>query len=114
MVIRLLPISTRTISKIGIVTTITVFLSLLGTGVLAASVSPVLFDPWTSGDAASECAQAGCSATYAYKIDGWAGNMNGAYPTGVGNTIQITNSDSYTFDWTSTWPVTCVIVKASN
>lgn len=87
-------------------------LVLLAAGVLAASVTPVLFNPWQSGNAAFECTQAGCSATYAYKVDAPA--PNGNYPTGEGNTITISNSNSYTFDWSSTWPVTCVIVAGGN
>ncbi len=83
-------------------------LLLVGAAVLAASVDPVLFDPWQSGNAAYECAQAGCTAAYAYKVDAPA--PNGDYTTGDGNTITISNSDSYTFHWSSVWPVTCVIV----
>jgi protocatechuate 3,4-dioxygenase beta subunit len=75
-------------------------------------VEPELFDPWQSGDAEDECAQAGCSADYAWKLN--AAAPNGVYPTGQGNTITITNSDGYYFDWSSVWPVTCVIVVRGN
>lgn len=37
--------------------------------------------------------------------------MDGVYDTGVGNTITISNDNGYTFDWSSEWPVCCVIVK---
>ncbi len=86
----------------------------LGAGALAASVDPVLFDPWEAGNASFECEEAGCNAEHGYKIDGWAeaGSMNGTYVTD-GNTITISHQDGYTFNWSSEWPVTCVIVKAA-
>lgn len=76
-----------------------------------SGVEPVLLR-LTVGDAASEIAQTGCSAGFAFKIDNSA--ENGTYPTGDGNTITITSSDGYTFDWQSNWPVTCVLVKAGS
>ncbi len=77
-----------------------------------ASVTPETVDPWQSGNAQSECQQAGCRCPYAYKIDDWGENgMDGSYDTGVGNTITISGSDGYRFDWSSPWPVCCVIVK---
>jgi hypothetical protein len=79
--------------------------------VLAASVTPVLVDPWKSGDAYFECEQAGSTADYAYKFDDWDGTtpLTGEE---AGNTITISNADMYTFDWASEWPVDVVIVKA--
>ncbi|NPV60563.1 MAG: hypothetical protein HPY75_13010 [Actinobacteria bacterium] len=74
------------------------------------SVTPETVDPWSSGNAQAECANAGCTCPYAYKID-WCGSMNGVYETGVGNNITISNDNGYTFDWSSEWPVCCVIVK---
>jgi protocatechuate 3,4-dioxygenase beta subunit len=76
-----------------------------------ASVTPVLFDPWTSGNAEEECKEAGCSADYAYKIN--AAAPNGTYPAGAGNTITISGSNGKIFNWASIYPVSCVIVKAS-
>ncbi|KXS44624.1 MAG: hypothetical protein AWU59_440 [Methanolobus sp. T82-4] len=83
----------------------------------AASVAPELFDNWQSGDAEFECEEAGACDYYSYKIDEWGNanywgdsDMNGTYD---GENINITNSDSYTFDWESTeYPVCAVIVKA--
>lgn len=80
----------------------------LGGVAMAASVDPVLFDPWKSGDAAFECAQAGCEADFAYKIDP---PDTGTYVTDEGNTINFTNTDGTYFDWASEWPVVCVIAK---
>jgi hypothetical protein len=85
-----------------------------------ASVEPVLFDPWQSGDAAFECNQAGGCGDFALKIDEWDENngMNGEHtaPNGEPNTaasniITITSSDGHTFTWTSEYEVCAVIVK---
>lgn len=96
--------------------TIIVLIAMLAVGstVLAASVEPVLVDPWQSGNAEFECEQAGCEGDYAYKIDEWdeENGMDGTYPTDEGNIITISNSDGKTFDWASEYPVDCVIVKA--
>jgi len=72
-----------------------------------------IIDAWTSGNAAFECAQAGGECGFAFKIDEWSEDfgMDGDYPVN-GNTITITESNSYTFDWTSEYPVCKVIVKA--
>lgn len=94
-------------------------LMLLAAPVAAASVDPVLFPEWQSGNAAFECEQAGCECPYAYKIDKWGdanewgdADMDGAYQTDEGNTFTISNSDDATFDWESDYPVCAVIVKA--
>ena len=80
----------------------------------AAAVTPVLFNPWTSGTAIYERAEISCAAQYAYKIDPVA---SGTYTTDEGNTITIAayqDGQGYaTFDWTSAWPVCCVILKGS-
>lgn len=78
----------------------------------AASVDPVYFGEWQSGDAEDECEQAGCDADYYYKVDNPANN--GDYETPEGNTITIKNSDTYTFDFESEHPVKCVIVSRGN
>ncbi|MDK2834590.1 MAG: hypothetical protein PWP63_1677 [Methanolobus sp.] len=73
----------------------------------AASVDPILIDPWTSGDAEVECEQAeGCEDGSAYKIE-WGQGNDGDY--GV---ITISGSDDKTFNWSSSEPVCAVIVKA--
>jgi hypothetical protein len=97
--------------------------TLLGvTSVMAASVEPMLFDPWQSGDAYSECEQAGCGAPFAWKVDDAAPNGNyytntdlyGNTPTEFEAVITISNSDGYTFDWAISegFIVYCVIVTA--
>ncbi|MFU8891366.1 MAG: hypothetical protein ACNA76_06885 [Anaerosomatales bacterium] len=75
--------------------------------------NPVLVDPWASGDAYFEAAQAGGCADFAYKVDDWDEDMgmDDTY-THAGNTIEVLNSDGETFDWKSEWPVCVVIVKA--
>jgi hypothetical protein len=80
--------------------------------VSAASVEPVLWEDWKSGNAWNECSQLPCcEADYAYKIDGWGSSgMDGVYydyPV----TITISSSDGQTFDWTSDKEVCAVIVK---
>jgi len=71
---------------------------------------PVNYDLIT-GNAAFECGQTGCNADWSYKINNnTAGNPTVSTPEG--NTITITNSDGYKFDWESAWPVCAVIVKA--
>lgn len=72
---------------------------------------PVLLN-LTVGSAAVEVGQTSAVADFAFKVDNPADN--GVYPTGDGNTITITNSDGYTFDWQSDWPVTVVLVKAGS
>ncbi len=88
-----------------------VLMVVLATVAAAASVMPTLVDPWQSGNAAFECGQVECcSSEFHYKIDNnTAGNPTVITPEG--NTITITNSNGYTFDWQSNWPVSCVIVK---
>lgn len=86
-----------------------------------ASVTPVCYpkcgtgvtEPCiTTGDASDECAQVDCcEADYSYKVNNPADN--GTYVTGEGNNITISDSDAYTFDWESDWPVSCVLVKSA-
>lgn len=77
---------------------------------IAASVDPVQIDQ-VPGGADAECEAAGCDADFSYKIDNnTAGNPTVTTPEG--NVITISNSDGKTFDWSSTWPVSCVLVKA--
>ncbi|MEW6552684.1 MAG: SdrD B-like domain-containing protein, partial [Actinomycetota bacterium] len=76
------------------------------------SVTPVLFDPWQSGNAEYECKEAGCTAKYAYKVEGAA--PNGTYTTDEGNVITISGSDGYIFNWSSVYSVGCVIVKGGD
>ncbi|MBW6468781.1 MAG: hypothetical protein K0B85_06445 [Coriobacteriia bacterium] len=80
-----------------------------------------VYDPeFEAGNAASECAQTTCDSPYAYKVDDWNVDKdekpyfdgNGTYTTPEGAVITISNSDGYKFDWTSTFPVCSVIVKA--
>jgi hypothetical protein len=76
----------------------------------AASVEPEPIDPWDpSGGAESECLLAGGCGDFAYKIEPWGMDMDDTYDNG---NITISNSNNYTFDWTSKNPVCRVIVKA--
>lgn len=97
--------------RLAILLVAALLMSLLALPAMATTVTPVLLR-LTVGDAASEVAQAGCDADFAYKVNNPA--ENGTYPTAEGNTITITNSDGYYFDWESDWPVTCVLVKAGS
>jgi len=86
--------------------------------VSAASVEPSYFEDWTSGNATSECGQVDCcDSQYHYKIDDWDKVDPNGNHTYEGNTINI---DAYqedepgeyrAFNWTSDYPVRCVIVK---
>ncbi len=95
---------------------LTVILALAVVGVAyAASVEPVLVDPWQSGDAAFECEQAGCAFDFSYKFDEWDGpTFAGPYNVDGGNVLTISDDDGYSFSWSSAWPVNCVIVKGGN
>jgi hypothetical protein len=81
---------------------------------LAASVEPVLFDPWQSGNAGSECDAVGDYA-YGYKIDNWDafvdGDFEASFDDGEDNTLTVDNNDGQTFDWSATNPIGAVIVK---
>lgn len=80
---------------------------------LTSTVDPVLVDPWQAGDAAYECEEAGASCGFSYKFDDWKESIpSGQYSVSGGNTIEISNSNAYTFDWESEYPVCAVIVKA--
>lgn len=97
---------------IPVVTGALVVLMLLALPVAAASVTPVLVDPWKSGDAYFECSQIGSTCDFAWKLD-WDSSNNGVYgPLDGGNTITISNDDGSTFDWATEYPVCAVIVKA--
>ena len=101
--------------KTRLVLAILLVLTMLVSSVSMAAVTPTLVDPWTSGDAAFECEQAGGCGDFAYKVDDWDEDygMDGEYYH-AGNTITILNSNGATFDWASEWPVCKVIVKAGN
>jgi hypothetical protein len=75
-----------------------------------ASVNPVVYDGWQSGSAAFECAQLPVSYDGAYKVDDAA--PNGTWAVGTYGSITISNSDGERFDWSATFPVGAVIVKA--
>jgi hypothetical protein len=85
--------------------------------VTTLAVTPVSDAAFQAGDAADECAQAG-DFVYAFKIDDWAGDMNGPYQAsfddGHINDITIENSDGTYFDWSATKPIGAVIVKGGN
>jgi hypothetical protein len=75
------------------------------------SVEPVLIDPWQSGNAESECEQAGecCSESeLSYKFEDWSEGDRSFGP------ISITNNDGKNFDWSSNSLVSCVIVVRGN
>lgn len=85
----------------------------------AASVTPILVSPWTSGNGMFEADSIGYE--YGYKIDEWdTGGMDGTYSVSythnsetIAFTITISNSDGYTFDWSSTNPIWAVIVVSA-
>ena len=83
------------------------------------SVTPVSISPWQAGDAAFECAQAGSSCGFSWKVDN--SGTNGTYHTNTslyGNTptvfdasIVIYNSNGQSFSWSSDYKLCAVIVK---
>ena len=85
---------------------------------MAALVVPTLYERWQSGNAAFECGQVECCDSYFhYKFDSWADvpvDYDGDYTVDGGNIINISNNDGFSFNWTSAWPVSCVIVKGGN
>jgi hypothetical protein len=89
------------------------------TGVMAASVTPETIDPWQSGDANVECAQANQGTNcgeFAHKVDNWgAGGKDGTYEH-ADATITISDSDGKTFDWSISdgYSVCAVIVKGGD
>ncbi|PKO08137.1 MAG: hypothetical protein CVU40_16930 [Chloroflexi bacterium HGW-Chloroflexi-2] len=93
-----------------------IFVLAISTVAMAASVEPTLYTDWKSGDAAFECGQVeGCDSDFHFKFDNWGDvTYDGPYTVDGGNVITISNDDGYSFDWTSKWPVACVIVKGSN
>jgi hypothetical protein len=102
----------RKMKKILMLTTLLLTISIV-TMAYGASVTPVLYEDWHSGNAEYECDEAGCICEFAYKIDGWGSGKNGAYVHSL-NTITIKNSNAYTFDWESKYPVFCVIVSGGS
>ena len=84
-----------------------------------ASVTPTLYPSWTSGNGMAEAN--GLGYDFGYKIDSWdqTNGMDGTYdveftPLGgdpIKFTITISNSDGYSFDWASTYPINAVMVK---
>ena len=76
-------------------------------GVASAWTSMQTIDPWQSGNARFECGQIG-SYTYAYKVDAAAPNGSWTYE---GNTITISGSNGYTFNWSALFGIGAVIVK---
>jgi hypothetical protein len=85
-------------------------LLLVGVTTVMAAGSPVVYDNWTSGNAAFECGQIG-DYDGAYKVD--AAAPDGTYPVDAfGNEITISNSSGSVFDWSSNFGVGAVIVKA--
>jgi hypothetical protein len=86
-----------------------------------ASVTPVLYTDWKSGNAYFECEQIGDGCDWAWKVDDAA--PNGMYytntdqyentPTEFEAIITISNSDGFHFDWSisSGYVVCAVIVK---
>jgi len=98
----------------GVVMATAIAVSLSGVA-LAASVEPVLLNPFQAGDAVNECAQAGVYQ-YAYKIDNWSAGLFGlyvaAFDDGHVNNITVSNNDGTLFDWSaSPNPIGAVIVK---
>ncbi len=84
----------------------------------AASVTPYLVDPWTSGNGMAEANSIGYN--YGYKIDEWdSTDPTGTHHVTVGGFdfyITISNvvydeEEIVLFDWESTHPIDAVIVK---
>lgn len=101
---------------------------------LKSSVTPVLYESWFSGGgAAAECIAAESDCAYSFKWNEDPDNLkagdngdvapplgypaegapNGTIVTPDGASITISGSNGSTFNWSSTWPVCAVIVKAS-
>ena len=91
-----------------------IFVLAISTVAMAAAVEPVTID-LTIGDASHECGQLeDCDSDFHFKFDNWGEQKmpyDGSYTIDGGNIITISNNDGYSFDWTSEWPVVCVIVK---
>jgi hypothetical protein len=89
----------------------------LSTVVSAASVTPVLYEVWVSGDADFECGQIDGDYDFAYKVEPWDGDDPSGDYTHEGQTITITayggGGEYPTFDWAvSPYSLGAVIVKA--
>ena len=73
-------------------------------------------DNITTGNWSTECGQVDCCETDfgGQKIEGWGndGRDGEFYDDDFDNTIIISNSDEFSFDWSSDTPVACVLVKA--
>ena len=77
--------------------------------------NPVHYPDFGAGNAATECSLVG-DFDYAFKIDSWdQGDKNGTYnavfPSHT-NVITISGSDGTYFDWSATYSIGAVIVKA--
>ena len=101
--------------------------SIVPMGVLAAfattgaGIDCVPYVDWKSGDAYAELNTdntiVGAPFDFAYKVEPWdEGDPSGDY-THAGNTITITayedEGEYKSFDWSSTYPISVVVVKAS-
>ena len=99
-------------SSVSVVMLIVMMLPAVSPPAVLADVPEYKYwDTWSpEGGPKSECERAGgcCEATSATKIE-WDENngKNGTY-----GPITISNSDGYSFTWSSTQLVTCVIIKA--
>lgn len=85
-----------------------------GTSLIESRTIPTPIPGFQSGDAASECEQAGDCWDFAWKLD--AAAPNGTYtipmPDGMEDmVIVISNSNGISFDWSSNYEVCRVIVK---
>lgn len=99
--------SMRKTKAILLLTTFLIMMSLIA-NVYATSITPELWEDWTSGEAVTECQEINSGGNYPYKVDEWDKiDENGNH-----GSFTIFNSDGYTFDWSSTVPVVAVIVKA--
>ena len=82
------------------------------------SVTPKLYDEWSSGSASQECNQANAFCGFSWKIN--SNPRNRKYltntdeyeniPSGLPSTVTITNGNGKSFDWTSDFKVCAVIV----
>ncbi|MGB9914273.1 MAG: hypothetical protein ACPLIG_00865 [Candidatus Bathyarchaeales archaeon] len=90
--------------------------------VMAASVTPTPIS-LSRSDETTECAAAGCTCISVYKFDNWDKHDFSSGPweiTSQGNTIRIfdvtldDDKEPLSFNWISTLPICCVIVKGGD
>lgn len=95
----------------ALMTAAPVFADWAGSDTSTKGITPVYYADWESkGGALQECQNLGYSS--GYKVD--ASAPNGTYHIDGGfNTITISNSNNYTFDWSATLGLDAVIVKAA-